>query len=96
MYFRVIRGQIQPGKLDEFLRRWHIEIVPKIHAFQDVRHAYMGVDREKNTVSSFTLFESEADEATLDQWVRDFVPRLSDVIVGPPQIEYYEVAEDVS
>jgi hypothetical protein len=96
MYFRVIRGQMQPGKLDEFVRRWHREIVPKIHAFHDVRHVSMGVDREKNTVSSVTLFETPSDEATLEQWVQEFVPHISDLIVDRPLVEYYEVVEDVS
>jgi hypothetical protein len=82
--------------MDEFARVWHRELVPRIHAFPDVSHVYMGADREKNTVSGVTLFEKLADEATLNQWVQEVVPLMTGIIAGPPQVEYYEVIEEVT
>lgn len=95
MMMRVIRGQLRPGNVDEFARRWHQEIVPKIHAFHDVRHVYMGVNRDDNSVSSFTLFESPSDEPTLEQWVQEFTGHIRDIMEQAPDVRYYEVVEDV-
>jgi hypothetical protein len=96
MFMRIIRGQMQEGKVDEFARRWHQEIVPRYHQIPEVLHVYLGVDREKSTVASAAVFRTRPDEEAINRFVREFVGHIQDLIVSGPHIEHFDVIEDVT
>jgi hypothetical protein len=96
MYMRIIRGEFKPGTVDEFARRWHKEVVPKYHQIPGVRHVYLGVDHEKNTVASAAIFETRPDEEAINRFVREFVGHIQDLIVSGPHIEHFDIVEDVT
>ena len=94
MYMRIVRGRVRPGQLDTFVARWQEGIgnhLPSVPGFQ---HGHFGADRDANTVTGVTLWETAPGEA-LNQRIQEFAAQVRDLMAGPPEIEDYEVLVEI-
>ena len=91
MYVRIIRGQTQPGQVDELARRWQEVIAPRLQGVPGFRRVYFCGDRGANRVAAVSVWDSRPDEAALDRGVQEFRERVRDISAGEPVIEGYEV-----
>ena len=63
MYMRTIRGQTQPGQVDEFVRRWRELAAPRIKETPGLRAFYACGNRETNALMSVAVLDDRPDEA---------------------------------
>jgi heme-degrading monooxygenase HmoA len=94
MYIRIVRGQPQPGQVDEVARRWKEHLGPRLGSIPGFRHAYFSGDREANRITTVSVWDDKPGEA-VDQAMREFRQRVQDISVGPPTIEDNEVLAEV-
>ena len=96
MHARVTTLQLQPGKLDEFLRFFQDSIAPAAAAQPGFGGITLMTDPRLGKVVAFGLWDSEADllasEGAYYQAKLGEVGRLLD---GPPLREAYEVSLQV-
>ena len=90
MYIRIVRGQPQPGQVDEVARRWQEHLAPRLAGLPGFRHGYFTGDRAANRVVGVTVWDDKPGEAA-DQALREFGQRLQDITTGPPTMEDNEV-----
>jgi heme-degrading monooxygenase HmoA len=95
MLIRIIRGQTQPGKLDEMAAIWREVIAPRITSVPGLRNAYFTGDRDTNTVVGVSIWESRPDDALLNQGMEELRARAGSIAAGPPTIEEFEVLDQV-
>jgi len=95
VYIRVIRGQTQPGKLDELARRWKEIMVPQLKGLPGFRTAYFSGDHSANTLVSVSVWDSQPDEAALNQRMQEFRSQVADLASGQPSVDGYAVLEHV-
>lgn len=95
MLIRIIRGQTQPGKVDEMATIWREVIAPRITGVPGFRNAYFTGDRNKNTVVGVSIWDSRPDDALLTQGMEELRARAGNVAAGPPTIEEFEVLDQV-
>ncbi len=83
MYLRITRGQVQPGKADEFAARWkeHLSAQP---AVPGLRHRYFSVDRATDMVATVGIWDTEPDEAQVQEY-HGLHRQVSDLVAGPPR-----------
>ena len=94
MYIRIVRGQPQPGQVDEVARRWKEHLGSRLGTIPGFRHAYFLGDREANRVAGISIWESKPG-AALDEAMGQFRQRVQDITAGPPTMEDYEVLAEV-
>ena len=94
MYIRLVRGQPQPGQLDELARRWKEHVGARFGSLPGFRHAYFVGDREVNRVVGISVWERHPG-AALDEVMTQFRQQAQDLVAGPPTIEDYEVLAEV-
>ncbi|HKG26526.1 MAG TPA: hypothetical protein VKB09_12820 [Thermomicrobiales bacterium] len=90
MYVRIVRGQPQPGQVEEAARRWQEHHASRLRGLPGFRAAYFIGDRVANTVGAVTIWDEKPGVA-LDQAEREFRQRVQDITLGPPTIEVFEV-----
>lgn len=95
MQVRIVRGQVQPGKVDEFAARWEELIPARLREMTGFRHVYLTVNREQNMVAGIQLWDQLPDEAWAAQVVQEFLEQAKGLIAGRPTIEDYEVLVEV-
>ena len=61
MYASVSTGQVQPGKMDEFLSIYRESVKPLIEGFPGVKNLYVLTNAEKDKGMTIALYETEAD-----------------------------------
>jgi quinol monooxygenase YgiN len=94
MYVRTIRGQTQPGQLDEFVRRWRELAAPRSRETPDLRAFYACANRQTNALLSVGVLDDRPDEvaqAAFTQNFQRFREQVRDVVAGEPVIEEWEV-----
>ena len=90
MYIRIVRGQPQPGQVDEVARRWEEHLAPRLRGLPGFRHGYFTGDRAADRVAGVTVWDERPGEAA-DQAMREFRQQVQDITTGPPAVEDYEV-----
>ena len=98
MWVRMIRGQVRPGQVDEFVRRWKEQAAPRIQGSPGLRNLYMSGDRGSGTIVTVALLEQEPDEAAraaFRQTFERFREQVQDLVAGPPTIEEFEVLAQI-
>ena len=91
MYVRIIRGQTQPGQVDELARRWQEVVAPRLKGVPGFRRIYFCGDRGTNRMAAVSVWRSRPDEAALDRVVQEFRERVRDITAAGPVIEGDEV-----
>ncbi len=94
MYIRIIRGQTQPGQVEEVARRWQELVAPHMGSRPGFRHVSFGGDPATNQTVSVSVWHSKPGPE-LDQSVQEFVRQVQDLVASPPVIEMYEVLAEV-
>lgn len=98
MFVRTIRGQIQPGQLDEFVRRWKEQVAPRIKETPGLRAFYACGNRETNTLLSVAVLEDRPDEAAQAAFKENFQrfrEQVRDIAAGEPVVEEWEVVAQI-
>ncbi len=92
MFAAVVRTEVQPGNMDEFIRIYQDQVVPlarTVIGFQDMR---VFVDRQTNTVTVVVTYDTEANAraAAESEQARQFGAALNR-LSGPISRELCEV-----
>ncbi len=95
MYLRIIRGQVQPGQMDEFARRWQEFAGANLKSIPGFRHAYFAGNRDTNRVTGVTVWDTPPDPARAREAMQQMAERARDIIASPPEPEDYEVLVEV-
>jgi hypothetical protein len=90
MYARVVTIQVQPGKMDELLRRIR-ERVPAVQAIRGFHEARFLTDAHTGTVIGVTVWETEADAKAAPVAGAEGGP-LRDLLTAPAVVAYYELS----
>jgi hypothetical protein len=90
MYARVVTVQVQPGKMDELLRRIR-ERVPAVQAIRGFHEAQFLTDAHTGTVLGITVWETEADAKAAPVVGAEGGP-LRDLLTAPAVVAYYELS----
>jgi Antibiotic biosynthesis monooxygenase len=90
MYARVVTVHVQPGKMDEFLRRFR-ELVPAVQAIRGFHEALLLTDAHTGTVTAVTVWETEADAKAAPVGGAEGGP-LRDLLTKPAVVAYYELS----
>jgi heme-degrading monooxygenase HmoA len=61
MYASVSTGQVQPGKLDEYLRVWRDAVAPAAQQLKGFKAAYVLIDREAEKGMTIAIYETKED-----------------------------------
>ena len=90
MYVRVVTVHVQPGKMDEFLRRLReLVLAPKVRrGFHGARFL---TDAQTGTVLGVTEWETEADAKAASVAGAEGGP-LRDLLTAPAVVAYYELS----
>ena len=93
MYARLTTCQIQPGKLDEFIRIFE-SLTPQLKDVKGLVSMRLLCDRTANTAMAESLYatlaDMEAGTTLLQQTLAN--PSVAAILAGPPVIAVYEVA----
>jgi hypothetical protein len=90
MYARVVTVHVQPGQMDELLRRIR-ERIPAVQAIRGFREAQFLTDAHTGTVLGITVWETEADAKAAPVAGAEGGP-LRDLLTAPAVVAYYELS----
>ncbi len=94
MYIRIVRGQAQPGQIEELAQRWETYFRP-LREQSGVRHAYFAGDRQTGTTIAVSVWDKQPD-AVSRQRMEEFRAQLGDLASAmPPTIDEFEVLADI-
>ena len=66
MYAKVTSGQVQPGKMEEFLATYRKVVDLMTEGLPGLKNVYVLTNPESNDVSSIAIYESEVDADELE------------------------------
>jgi hypothetical protein len=96
MFARVTTLQIQPGRLDEFLRFFQDSIAPAAAAQPGFGGITLMTDARLGRVVAFGLWDTEADLlASEGAYYQTKLGEVSGLLAAPPLREAYEVSLQV-
>jgi len=96
MFARVTTLQLQPGKLDEFLRFFQDSIAPAAAAQPGFGGITLMTDPRLGKVVAFGLWDSEADLLASERaYYQAKLGEVGRLLAGPPLREAYEVSVQV-
>ncbi len=97
MFSRLLRVNIQPGKMDEAIAIFKDSVAPAIHGWRGLQIGRMLVDRAGNKIMAISFWDSQADEASLtsSSSYLEQVGKLAALFAGPPEVEVYEEAVEI-
>jgi hypothetical protein len=90
MYARVVTVHVQPGQMDELLRRIR-ERIPAVRAIRGFCEAQFLTDAHTGTVLGITVWEAEADAKAAPVAGAEGGP-LRDLLTAPAVVAYYELS----
>ena len=96
MWARVVTGQVQTGKMDEFNKIYIETQKSVIQGTQGFQSARILTDRSNNKALAMTIWATEADAraAATPSAMENFMVRFGAGLGGPPITEDYEVSVD--
>jgi quinol monooxygenase YgiN len=96
MFARVTTLQLQPGKLDEFLRFFQDSIAPAAAAQPGFGSITLLTDPQLGKVVAFGLWDSEADLLASERsYYQARLAEVGGLLAAPPLREVYEVSVQV-
>ena len=99
MYVRTASGQVQPGKMQEFIDIDNNEIIPFIKAQKGFQGFYAMRNVASGKILAFSVWDTEADMLAVEtngQLQQEVFAKLGSVLVGPVTIEHYELSVEAS
>ena len=96
MWARLATGQVQPGKMDEFIKIY-IDTQKSVNqGMQGFQSARILTDPSANKAVAMTIWatESDARASVTASASDDVMARFGEVFEGPPITEFYEVSVD--
>ena len=94
MYIRLVRGQAQPGQVEELAQRWNGFWGSRMPTIPGFRHAHFGPGQEANTILSISVWDQRPDLATMEPMMQEFQTHVRDISAAPPVVEEYETLAD--
>src|ERR1700752_4150574 len=100
MHVRMLRVQVPPEKMDDFIQLWHNQMLPFAKTQKGWKGARLLVDRAKGQTLIMGLWETEADARASGNMasphVKEQQAMAATVLGAPPavEMEYFEVAGD--
>ena len=61
MYASVTTANVQPGKLDEFVRTWRDSVKPLVESFPGFKNIYVLTNPESNKGITIAFYETKSD-----------------------------------
>jgi heme-degrading monooxygenase HmoA len=95
MHARVGIIQVQPGKVDEFVRIFRDAMVPPARVQKGFKGVIVLTDRDADKVIGFSLWETEADARAMETSGASFqaqADKLKGIIAEVPATQYFEVS----
>lgn len=90
MYIRLVRGQAQPGQVEELARRWETFWSVQMPQVPGFRHAHFGLAQAANTTLSISIWDQRPDPAIMESLMEQFKAQVRDISAAPPVVEEYE------
>ncbi len=91
MYAAIRRYQVDPGSVDELIRRVQTGFVPRIRQVRGFVDYYL-LDDGNGTVASLSVYADRAGEEESVRLAAEFVQQqLADLIPNPPEVTAGEV-----
>jgi heme-degrading monooxygenase HmoA len=87
---------IKPGKLDEVVDYWRANVGPSAREFKGYVSARMLADHAGNRVRSIGIWETEADYQATVAWTKEHLSKIADRFAGPPVIEGFDLAVELT
>ena len=95
MYARVATAQVQPGKMDDFIKINTEAQKPIMQQAQGIQSVRLLTDLSNNKAVAVSIWDTDSNaRANTERTLEDVVKRFEGVIVGAPTFEYYEVSAD--
>jgi len=100
MHVRMLRVQVPPDKMDDFIQLWHDEMLPFAKGQKGWKGARLLVEREAGKTLIMGLWETEADARASGNMASPHVQKqqamAATLLGGRPavEMEYFEVAGD--
>ena len=96
MFARVTTLQLQPGKLDVFLRFFQDAVAPAAAAQPGFGGITLLTDPQRGKVVAFGLWDSEADLLASERsYYQARLAEVGELLAAPPLREVYEVSVQV-
>lgn len=96
MLLFVVRGTSQPGKSEEFARRWQDVYSARFPEFPEFVRASFAADRQTDTWVALAFWSAHPDEAKLREAIGALGAQIGPLLAGPPAAEWLEVLEEIS
>ena len=92
MLVRTTKAQVQPGQVDEFVRRWQEQVAPHVPEMVGLRGVYLCGNRDTNSVMTIHLWDNPPDHASHEIHDRlRFRDQVRDILRAEPVGEEFEV-----
>ncbi len=96
MYVLAVRGTLHPGTADAFAQRWRDFYGSRLTTIPGFAHAYCTADRAKNAILVVSVWQERPQDAPFREAMQAFGAQVSDLAVGPPTTEWYEVLAHIA
>jgi heme-degrading monooxygenase HmoA len=97
MYARIVMAEIDPGRLNEAVQRWHESVAPSAQQQPGFRGARLLIDRGTGKVLSMTQWEAAPDISRSIDWNQGQLAKFAALVLIPPRVEEgYEVVAEVT
>ena len=90
MYVTLVFPRPQPGKAEEYARRWKAILAPRVRALPGFRAGYFVGDPAANTVQAIYLWDDKP-VAELEDAMNDYRHQCRDITLGPGRREDFEI-----
>ncbi len=93
MFARLTTRQINPERIDEFIKRYRQSVVPAAKSQKGYRGIFLFMDRKTGNSVSISLWEKEEDAVANEQnrYYQDQVAKFITFYKKPPVRDGYEV-----
>ena len=94
MRARVLRAQVQPGKMDELISIAENSAVPALKQQKGFKSLLVLTQGRSGKTLAITLWEREADERSweISSRYQELIVEIMALIAEPPAVERYEVS----
>ena len=95
MYARVATAQVQPGKMNDFIKVYTEAQKPIMQQAQGIQSVRLLTDLSNNKAVAVSIWDTDSNaRANTERELEDVINRFEGVTVSAPTFEYYEVSAD--
>lgn len=94
MYARHLTTYVHPDRMDEALKIYEENVIPRGQTQEGYRGLYVLADRETGKVVSISFWDSKEDALANEAggYLREQMDKFNEVLAGPVEQDGYEVA----